>query len=231
MRKYLTLLTLILFTITFFGCAVPADKTQNKSDMAAADSSMLESVPLSFASLPATGYINLDPVNPAELDHLGLGGPAPLNPPPSTPYSQNGLYWSEPFPLVEGDSVQIKVRSDFQVSWFGVDWSQYDVRGILATTEVDEDGRAFDPQYPAQSFLNKDADGYELTVIYKIQYDTDCVVVIKNANPDNARRLSLSVSLKPSISLKRIVEKIPLLRNLVASDQDMRETDYRDPSR
>jgi hypothetical protein len=170
--------------------------------------------------LPASGYINLDPVDSAELDRLGLGGPSPLLSPPSAPFNANGMYWSEPFSLVRGDTVQVTVKSDSPVSWFGVDWSLLDMRGILATTELDEDGRAFDPQYPARSSLDKGPNGYILTVSYKILYDIDYVLVVKNNNPDSAQRISIAVSLKPSISLRRIGMSIPIIKNLLASDDD-----------
>jgi hypothetical protein len=221
MRKYLALVMVAVLVSAFIICETPSDKVSPGAGDSM--STLLEEVPLSLDRLPAGGYLILDPGNSEELDRLGLGGPSPANAPPYTPYCKSGIYWSAPFSLVEGDIVEIVVYSDSPVSWFGVDWSNYDVRGVLATTAVDEDGRAFDPQYPTQSFLNKDAEGYQLMVIYKVQYDTDCVLVIKNSSPDIARRLSLSVSLQPSITLKRIAKSIPILKNYVSSSQDSGE--------
>jgi hypothetical protein len=221
MKKYLALTTFaVLLMVVFFSCGTPSDEARLKAGGVTSAPASIKDIPLSLVSLPTVGRLNLEPVNSAELERLGLGRPVHLIDPPYTPYNDNGLYWSEPFSLIGGDIVQITVDSDTPVSWFGVDWSNYDVRGILATLELDEDGRAFDPQYPAKSSSENGSDGYRLTVSYKIRSDTNCVLVVKNANPENSQRLSMAVSLKPSISLRRIGKSIPILKNLIASDSD-----------
>jgi hypothetical protein len=223
MRKYLLLATLVALVATAFSnCGTSSEEVLTGKGAVASASEPLRETPLSLDSLPAMGYVSLDPVNSVELDRLGLGGPSPLLDPPSSPFNRYGMYWSKPFSLVEGDTVEITVHSDLPISWFGVDWSSYAVRGILATTEVDEDGRAFNPQYPAHSSLDEGPNGYKLTLSYKIPDDTDCVLVVKNANPDNSRRLSVSVSLKPSLSLRRILKRLPIVKNLIASDNQPR---------
>jgi hypothetical protein len=212
-RKIAWLITLVLTVFIFISCSAPVADSLSPA--------ALKGTTLSLGSLPAAGYLKLAQLNFQELDRLGLAGPAPINAPPSSPYNSNGLYWSEPFSLVEGDTLIITIDSTSPVSWFGVDWSSFDLRGVLATTEVDEDGRAFDPQYPVESSSVQSSNGYKLTVSYKIQYDADCVVVVKNANPNDAQQLNLSAALKPSISFRRIAKRIPLVRNLVAPEPDM----------
>jgi hypothetical protein len=175
---------------------------------------------LSLVSLPAAGMINLEPLNSVELDHLGLGGPSPTLDPPTLPYSMNGMYWSEHFSLVEGDILQIKVSSDTPVSWFGVDWSNLDIRGILATTELDEDGRSFDPQYPVSSTIDNTSNKYSLVIDYKILTDTECVLVLKNNRSSESSQLSVSASLRPQISVKRILNGIPILNKLTTSEDN-----------
>jgi hypothetical protein len=222
MKKYVVLGVLAALLITVLtGCGTsPYLSSGNVSSDVTSSLSHITNAPLSLVSLPNTGRVNLDAINLKELEHLGLGVPSPLGAPPYTPYNENGMYWSEPFSLVEGDNLQITVYSDSPVSWFGVDWSLLDVRGVLATTELDEDGRAFDPQYPASSSLDGGPGNYRLTLNYKILYDDDCVLVLKNSNPENTQRLSVAVSLKPSISIKRIARNIPVIKNLVESDRD-----------
>jgi hypothetical protein len=218
MRMYnILIIAMVTAAIVF------AFKLQGPGKQASASLQPVSESVLSLANLPAGGYLNLEPVNAAELDRLGLGGPAPLVGPPDVPFEKNGIYWSEPFSLVAGDTVQITVKNASPVSWFGVDWINYDIRGILATTEVDEDGRAFDPQYPANSSLEKKPDGCTLTINYKIAHDTDCVVVVKNTNPLNSQKLSLNVALKPSLSIRRILKDIPLINHLVSSDNNEME--------
>lgn len=215
MEKYLASVAIgILLVTALVSCGTPTQDAALKTGKSGVPA------PLSLAGLPAAGLLDLKALNSSQLDRLGLERPVHLIDPPYTPYNDNGFYWSEPFSLIEGDTLRITVDSDTPVSWFGVDWSNYDVRGILATLELDEDGRAFDPQYPAGSSVEKGPDGYKLTVTYDITHDTDCVLVVKNSNPDNAQQLSLSVSLKPSISLQRILNRIPVVRNLFKSDHD-----------
>jgi len=226
MRKYFYLVIVAvaaLLVTVFSSCVTSSDEVLLKTDGVMSASPSLKNATLSLDKLPAAGYVDLDPVNSTELDRLGLGGPSPVRDPPSFPFNRYGMYWSEPFSLLKGDILQITVDSDSPVSWFGVDRSPFDVRGILATTEMDEDGRAFDPQYPAHSSLDEGRNGYKLVVSYKVTGDTDCVLVVKNHNPDNSRRLSMSVSLKPSISLKRILRSIPVLKDIITSDHDEME--------
>ena len=144
--------------------------------------------------------MDLMPLNSPALERLGIGGPSPVSEPPYYPFNKYGIFWSNPFTLAEGDTLQIIVHSDSLVSWFGVDWSDYSVRGTFATTELDEDGRAFDPQYPVGSSLSTDAHGYTLTLTYKILDDNGGVLVLKSNDPANSHRLSLAVSLKPTAS-------------------------------
>ena len=171
-------------------------------------------------SIPTSGHLNLGQLNSTELNRLSLGGPSPNVSPPTAPYNDHGLYWSQPFSLIEGDTLNLTINSDFPVSWFGVDWSTFDVRGVLATTEMDEDGRAFDPQYPAASSRKQGTDGYVLKISYKIRVDTDCVLVIKNLTSDEAKELNVTAALKPSISFKRIALKLPVVRNLVGTEEE-----------
>jgi hypothetical protein len=218
MRKYLFLVLLMLMAGALLVSATTPQQSAPKTDNVVTMPLFLNDAELSLASLPAAGYIDLTPLNVPELVSLGLGGPSPERDPPGYPYNQNGMYWSKPFSLVEGDIVQVTVYSESPVSWFGIDWSSLDVRGILATTETDEDGKSFNPQYPTSSSLEKAAGGYKLTTSYKILDDTDCVLVLKNTNPGNPQRISLNVALKPAISFKRMLRNIPVLKNLVKSD-------------
>ena len=219
MRKYIASLGGILLTASIFiGITAPINAIAKTSDVVISTRSAY-GTPLSVGSLPSAGYVVLDPVNPTELLSLGLGGPSPVKEPPDYPYTKNGMYWSKPFSLVEGDVVQITVYSNSPISWFGVDWSNYDVRGILATTEMDEDGRNFNPQYPISSVLKKVPIGYKLLVNYKILNDTDCVIVMKNSDPEKPQRISMNVSLRLAFSARRILKNIPILKNLVASDR------------
>jgi hypothetical protein len=215
MKKYLVLslaLSMVIMALTvFISCGKPSyEAALNISDKSVQT--------LSLVNLPSAGPVSIEPVNAIELDRLGLGGPSPFSSPPYAPYAKNGLYYSEPFALLEGDNLQITIHSDSPVSWFGVDWSPFALRGVLATTELDEDGRAFNPQYPIRAVLDEVPNGYKLTVSYKIMNDTDCVLLVKNNSPDNPQQLSVAVALKPSISLRRIIKSIPGLRNLIDSE-------------
>ena len=220
MQRYLTLLTAIVLIVAISISLTAPYKATAATSQVSTSSWSLTGKPLSLGTLPAAGYINLDPLNSTALKSLGLGEPSPVSDPPNVPYDQNGIYWSEPFSLVEGDTLQITVHSNAPVSWFGIDWSNLYVRGILATNEMDEDGKDFNPQYPVRSSLEQSPEGYKLTVSYKILDDTDCVLVVKNGNPDNSARLSMNVELKPSISFRRILKRIPVLKNFVSSNHD-----------
>jgi hypothetical protein len=216
MKKNLTLITVILLAMTALaGCGTPSYQANLKTAGPAGSNT-----PFSLAGLPAAGYIDLGPVNAAELERLGLGGPAPINNPPSSPFNQYGMYWSQPFPVAEGDTIQLKVYSDTPISWFGVDWLSLNIRGILATTELDEDGRTFDPQYPAHSSVETGASGYALTVSYAFAKDTQCVLVVKNASAGSPQHLSMAVTAKSPFTIKRLLKDIPLIKNLVKSDKD-----------
>ena len=218
-RKYLSLslVIMVLGGIIVWAFIVP-DNTVKNTLMFRSGDFLKTSHPLTLKELPASGIVNLEPLNTTELIQFGLNEPSPINSPPYTPYQKNGLYWSQPFPLIAGDTVQVIIKSTDPVSWFGVDWSDYSMRGLLATTELDEDGRAFDPQYPSSSSVIKDENGYKLVVNYKIKDDTDCVLVVKNSDPANTQLVSVSVSLKPSVSFRRILKSIPGISHFVNSD-------------
>jgi hypothetical protein len=227
MGKYIFPAVIAVILMALSGCG----KAETASSMATGETPAPSlgasfAAPLEMAALPSSGYIKLDSLSAAGLDTLGLGGPSPAATPPSSPFNQYGMYWSEPFSLVKGDTVRLTVYSDAPVSWFGVDWKTLDVRGILATTELDEDGRTFNPQYPADSAVEQNANGYKMTVNYKITHDADCVLVVKNLNPDSSQRISLSLSLKPSLSFTRMLRNVPVLKNLVEDKDEMEEGDF-----
>ena len=175
---------------------------------------------LSLNRLPAAGYIDLAPADGAALDALNLGGPSPAGEPPFSPFDEYGLYWSDRFSLVEGDALQVEIQSDAPISWFGVDWSSLDMRGMVATCEQDEDGRSFDPQYPTSSSALVGAGGCALTLNYKIENDTQWVVVAKNANPERSCRLSIQVKKNSHITVKRLLSDIPIVKNMIRSSGD-----------
>jgi hypothetical protein len=77
---------------------------------------------------------------------------------------------------------------------FGVDWSTLDVRGILAITDIDEDGWSFNPLYPDYSSIDASSNDVRLTLCYEIQMDGEYQIVIKNANASKPWRLSLAVA-------------------------------------
>ncbi len=225
MRRYFTIaMVVILIAVISIGITTPY-KTTAATGSVATRSWSLKDEPLSLLRLPAAGYVALDPLNSNGLEAIGLGGPAPANDPPDVPYNKDGIFWSEPFSLVEGDTLQVTVYSDSPVSWFGIDWSNLYVRGILATNEMDEDGKDFNPQYPVRSSLEQSPESYKLTVSYKIIDDTDCVLVVKNGNPNSSVRLSMTVSLKPSISFRRVLKRIPILKNFVSSNHNDEDDD------
>jgi hypothetical protein len=175
---------------------------------------------LSLGSLPAYGNVTLKPVNSIELERLGLGGPSPVNNPPVSPFNESGMYWSETFSVVAGDTIQVKVYSDKPVSWFGVDWSSLEIRGILARMETDEDGRSFDPQYPVGSSVSAAPGKNVLTLNYTVRTNSDCVLVLKNNDPADSQQLAVSMTLRPSFSMNRILSKIPFLKDTDAPDGD-----------
>ncbi|MGD1120217.1 MAG: hypothetical protein ABR886_12175 [Dehalococcoidales bacterium] len=219
MRKYLVLAAVaVLGATAFTGCGTLSDdRMQDTDEHAALAPPAGDGALLSLGSLPVSGTIELAPLNAAELDQLGLGGGVPVDDPPYSPFDDYGMYWSDGFSLAGGDILQVKIHSSTPVSWFGVDWSSLDIRGLMATTEEDEDGRSFDPQYPTSSAVENGPDGCTLTVSYEVMEDTDCVLVIKNNNPDTARQLSLAVDLKHSVSLERILKIIPAAKSLDGS--------------
>jgi hypothetical protein len=175
--------------------------------------------PLSLTSLLAAGHILLGPANSTERDFLGLGGPSPINEPPSSPFNKYGMYWSEHFAVIQGDVLHVTVSSDTPVSWFGIDWSISDIRGLLATTEMDEDGRTFNPLYPTQFSTSTGPTGYLVTADYNVLRDTECIIVVKNHNVDKSWPVSLSISSKFPFNIKRLLSGIPVIRGLFQSDQ------------
>jgi len=138
--------------------------------------------------------------------------------PPYTPFDKYGIYWSDRFLVSQGDIITLKVRSEDPLSWFGVDWSSLDIRGLLATTELDEDGRSFNPQYPIQSSVQTGGGGHILTVVYAVQDDTQCVVVVKNANPHKPCELSLEVTLRSPFTIMRFLKGLPVIGALMKHD-------------
>jgi hypothetical protein len=221
-RKFLALAIIaIMVASVLVSChRISYEVPQKAGEAAISALPSLPNNPLSLGSLPAAGYIDLEPGNPAELDRLGLGGPAPVRNPPYSPFNKYGMYWSEPFSLAQGDSLQVKVYGDTPVSWFGVDWASFSIRGILATTEVDEDGRSFDPQYPADSSIVTGPGSYMLTVRYKFESDTECVLVIKNTSPDKQWRVMVNVTSKSNFSFQRFLKRFPVIKNFVKSDYE-----------
>ncbi len=107
------------------------------------------------------------------------------------------MYWSERFSLVEGGVLKITVYSYSPISWFGVDWSSLDVRGVFAPTDINEDGWSFDPVYPEHSSVDASSDGINLMLVYNIQESGDYQLVVKNANTLNSWRLSIAVTSIP----------------------------------
>jgi hypothetical protein len=213
-RKIYIPFIVVLLVIVFTGCKAPADNVNALT---------VQKKPFSPAALPAKGYIEIGPVNTPELERLGLEGPAPMLNPPYQPYNEHGLYWSQPFNVKEGDVLQVKVYGDTPISWFGVDWQELNLRGIVATTELDEDGRTFDPQYPADSTAEQVAGGYALTMTYNFTKDRQCVLVVKNASVDKWK-LSVDLNARASFSLTRWLKSVPLVKNLF-KDKDDEEYD------
>ncbi len=50
------------------------------------------------------------------------------------------------------------------------------------------------------------------------RYDSQCVLVMKNANSEKSQQISMSVTSKSAFSLRRLIGSIPLLKNLVQTD-------------
>jgi len=165
-----------------------------ETEVAVPAAEFVSEMPLTLVSLPAAGRLDLEPANEVLLENLGLGGASPLNDPPYFPYNKNGLYWSERFPLAQGDILRITVYSYSPISWFGVDWSTLDVRGVLALTDTDEDGWSFNPLYPDYSSIDTNSDNTRLTLDYEIRENGDYQVVIKNTNTLKSWQLSLAVA-------------------------------------
>ncbi len=149
---------------------------------------------LTLAHLPAVGTLVLERGDENALTELGLGGPSPLNQPPALPYNQNGLYWSEQFSLVAGDELTVIANSGTALSWFGADWADRDIRGVLALTNIDEDGWNFMAIYPASANAEDGHNSHRLTLHYTIREGGDYQIIIKNANPAQPQNLSLAVT-------------------------------------
>lgn len=172
-----------VFTTT--SAATGTDATVPASD--------IPDVPLTMAKLPSQGYIDLSPSNEDALEKLGLAGSTPSREPANLPYDENGLFWSNQLLLNEGDVVRITVHSQSPVSWFGVDWSDLAVRGVLAMTDVDEDGWNFVAEYPEHSSI--DAASGTMRLAYQIPESGDYQVLVKNSNSSTSYRLTLTASL------------------------------------
>lgn len=206
----------VLAVTTLAGCGVPSAATPAADGLQAFPLAFFNGMTLSLAKLPASGSIVLAPVDTAALDSIGLGGPTPLGEePPSLPFDEYGMYWSERFSVGEGDTLQVKVSSATPVSWFGVDWSNLDIRGVVTTCDVDEDGRTYDPKYPVNSSVASDPTGSTLTLNYAVPNDTEMVIVVRNANPSQSYRLSMQVTRQSHFTFKRFLEKIPIVKDLI----------------
>jgi len=221
MWRYLAAIAAVALPVTILaGCGGPPNGPPNAGGP---DVSLLQSAraPLSLAKLPAAGYIDLEPADTPALDGLRLGGSSPLGEePPFLPFDGYGMYWSEEFSLVRGETLQVKVYSDTPVSWFGVDWSDLDVRGVMTTCDVDEDGRTYDPAYPAGSSVDATPTGSMLTLSYDVHENTNMVVVVRNANPGRSYRLSMEITAKSHFSVRRFLQSIPMVKNLIKSHND-----------
>jgi hypothetical protein len=215
MKRFLSLAAILLLLLTgMFSCIGPVttppstftpvpsisafipDLSETEASVPALNS--MPETPLSLARLPAVGCLDLGPSNETALNALGLGGALPTREPPYLPYQENGLYWSESLSLVEGDLLNITVYSCLPVSWFGVDWSKLDVRGVLALTDIDEDGWSFVPLYPDQASIKVNQEGTSLILTYIIQDTGEYQVVVKNASTLKSWRLYLTVMSAPN---------------------------------
>lgn len=207
--RLLLTIFLALVTVTFLSCRHSPDISppSASTDVAAglkemvAGAPALESIPdtlLILVKLPAAGCITLSPSREDALSSIGIGGASPSNEPPCFPYSENGLYWSEKFPLTAGSLLNITVYKDSPLSWFGVDWSALDVRGVLAFTDTDEEGWSFNPKYPDYSIAKVVPTGTRLDIGYLIAESGEYQVVVKNSSQLNAQRLFVAVAARPS---------------------------------
>lgn len=211
-RPILVILLILTATISA-GCSLnspqPAsltDQTSPISDsLSAADSpgaSQTMSTDTFFgpARLLATQDIALDIDNEEKLNALGLGGSFPQNAPPDLPFNSYGLYWSGQFSLVSGDRLNVRIQSDSLLSWFGLDWSNLDVRGVFALTDIDEDGWNFIPLYPDNTSVEKSATGTEIDLDYIIQEDGEYQILIKNSSIRKSNQLSLALLLQGQLA-------------------------------
>jgi hypothetical protein len=199
--RLLKIIGAVLIIATLAGCAAPILADQRSDDDGQ----------FSLARLPASGYINLDPVNDGKLNKLGLG-PEPVSNPPSLPYNQFGVYWSQQVQMYEGDTLLVKITSDTPVSWFGVDWNVLNLRGIVAKMDLDEDGHTFDPQYPVDSSASMVDGKYILSVKYKFDDDAKCVLVVKNNSTDIPWHVLINAGTGFNFSFEKILKKLGLIK-------------------
>ncbi len=206
--RLLQIIGVVLILMTLAGCDAPslADPLKKTASSCGCEEQ------LSLAKLPAAGYIDLDPVNEGTLNKLGLGGPEPVLNPPSLPFNQYGIYWSQQLQMYKGDTLLVKVSSDTPASWFGVDWKLLNLRGIVAKMDLDEDGHTFDPQYPVKSSANVVNGKYVLSVKYKFDDDSKCVLVVKNNSEDTPWHVSVNVSTGFNFSIEKILKKLGLMK-------------------
>ncbi len=218
MRKYLILLTSLgLALIGIVAWSILSDRATEKATLGTLVNAV-QTAPLSLARLPALGYISLSPNDESALDDLGLGGVSPWREPPSYPFVASGLYWSEHFSLTEGDRLHVWVLSAQPISWFGVDWSLLPIRGVLASTELDEDGRSVNPLYPSRWSSRAAANGTLLSLEWDIAYDAECALVVKNSDPAQEQRISVVVEGSSPFNLKNVLRDVPLIGNLFEHD-------------
>jgi hypothetical protein len=211
----ISLLGLALVALGLVAWNLPSDQpVQSAGPKQLAADEATQATPLSLAKLPAAGYVSLAPGDATALDKLGLGGPSPVSEPPSYPYSASGIYWSQRFSLVEGDTLRLWVLSPEPLSWFGVDWSPLSVRGVLASTELDEDGRTFNPLYPSRWSSQLDNAGTLLSLEWDMPGDTECALVVKNSDPARTQRVTILVEDHSPFTLKRVLRTVPLIGGL-----------------
>jgi len=193
----------VLLAILLGGCAAPAS-AELPNDAKTPDVKQL-----SLARLPADGYVTLDRVDEAKLKSMGLS-PEPWDSPATLPFNQYGVYWSQQVQMYEGDTLTLKITSDTPVSWFGVDWKLLNLRGIVAKFDMDEDGHTFDAQYP-EDFSTGMADGkYILTVKYKFEDDSKCVLLVKNNSADTQQQVMIKAGIGFNFSFEKVLKKLGL---------------------
>ena len=227
MRKFLVVLMgLSLAVVGLVAWSTPSDRAAETPGPETLVGEPAQTAPLSLDQLPAVGYISLAPNDESTLNELGLGGVSPLREPPSYPFVASGIYWSEHFSISEGDRLHIFVLSPQPISWFGVDWSLLPLRGVLASTEVDEDGRSFNPLYPSRWSSRTDANGTLLSLEWDMAYDTECALVVKNSDPAGGRQISVLVEDSSPFSLKKVLAEVSLIGRLF--DRDSSEAGFND---